>query len=327
MFSRALTTSSHVFPAGRSVLNANIVEQNVVQKRFVSSKSLRMRMVAVNNIKKITKAMKMVASAKLRKTQDALIVARNFVAPMNTLWPCEETIVVNATDEAKIIANEVKGKKYLFVAITADRGLCGSVNSAIGRAGKNKLNIITKAADVDILLFGEKGRAAFERGFNRNFSLAVSDYTKLKKSTFTQAATLTSIFLSQTGYDVGEILYNRFKNLMTFDTVTQPIQPMKTLLEESKLYENYEVEGGEADVLENLAEFRTAVRFFGLFAESETVELSQRVNAMSSSSKNAGEMLDSLRLKYNRGRQAKITTELIEIISGATAAESSNKQE
>jgi len=268
----------------------------------------------------------MVASAKLRKTQDALTVARTFVKPMNDLWPSDETVVVNATDEAKVIANEVKGKKYLFVAITADRGLCGSVNSAIGRAGKNKLNILTKSADVDIVLFGEKGRAALERGFNKNFSLAISDYTKLKKSTFKNAATLSSVFLQSTEYEVGEILYNRFKNLMTFDTVSSPVLPTAKLLESTKLYEEYELEG-EADVLENLAEFRTAVRFFGLFAESETVELSQRVNAMSSSSKNAGEMLDSLRLKYNRGRQAKITTELIEIISGATAAENSQKGE
>jgi len=185
---------------------------------------------------------------------------------------------------------------------------------------------LTKGADVEIMLYGEKGRAAFERGFNRNFSLAVSDYTKLKKSTFKNAAVLSEFFLNNTEFDLGEIMYNRFKNLMTFDTVSSPVLPTAKLLEATKLYEEYELEG-EADVLENLAEFRTAVRFFGLFAESETVELSQRVNAMSSSSKNAGEMLDSLRLKYNRGRQAKITTELIEIISGATAAENSQKGE
>lgn len=264
----------------------------------------------------------MVASAKLRKTQDALIVSRTFTKPVSTLWPTEDVVIQNANEEAKATANDVKGKKYLFVAITADRGLCGSVNSAIGRAGKAKLGVLTKAADVELIMYGEKGRAAFERGFNRNFVLAISDYTKLKRSTFRQAATLAQFLLDHKEFDSGEIVYNRFRNLMTFDTVSATLVPTPKLLEANKLAEEYELEG-EADIIENLAEFRAAVAFYGMFAESETVELSQRVNAMSSSSKNAGEMLDSLRLKYNRGRQAKITTELIEIISGAAAAENS----
>jgi len=128
--------------------------------------------------------MKMVASAKLRKTQDSLAVARAFVKPMNDVWPHTEVLIENAVEQAKAVEKDVKGKKYLFVAVTADRGLCGSVNSAIGRAGKAKLNVITKAADVEILLYGEKGRAAFERGYNRNFSLAIADYTKMKKTNF-----------------------------------------------------------------------------------------------------------------------------------------------
>lgn len=152
-----------------------------------------------------------------------------------------------------------------------------------------------------------------------DFVLTVGDYTKLKRQTFRQASSLTDYYLAQE-FDMGEIIFNKFKNLIAFETTSISVLPGKQMIEEAKINEKYEMEGG-ADMLENLLEFRSAALFFHLFAENEATELSQRVNAMTNSSKNASEMLDDLKLAYNRGRQAQITTELIEIISGAAAAE------
>lgn len=293
------------------------------QQRYASSKQLRIRMNAVNNIKKITKAMKMVASAKLRKSEEALKIARNFAASFNDILPAQENAIVDAqhTDADKSISN----KNYLVIALSADRGLCGSVNGQLIRNTKYKLNNLMKVTDnINLIVLGEKAKSGLERGYVKNFILTVSDYTKIKRMTFKQALTITDYYLN-TEFEQGEIMFNKFKNLIAFQTTSIPIYPHKQQLEDSKIHEKFELEGG-ADLLDNLIEFRYAVLFYHLFAEGEATELSQRVNAMTNSSKNASEMLDELRLLYNRGRQAQITTELIEIISGAAAAEAQKKQ-
>jgi len=179
------------------------------------------------------------------------------------------------------------------------------------------------ANETKINAFGEKAKSSLERSFAKQLNVTVGDHTKLKRQTFNQAMALSEIFL-KTDFEAGEIVHNRFKNLVAFETVTIPITPMKQMLESMTLGTDFELEGSQ-DIIENLLEFRTAVLFNLIFAESETTELSQRVNAMTNSSKNATEMLGDLKLQYNRGRQAQITNELIEIISGAAAAEKSKK--
>jgi len=213
-----------------------------------------------------------------------------------------------------------KPNKYLVAILGADRGLCGSVNGSLMRATRNKaLNGIRAGLVNELTIFGvgEKGRVGLERHAGKYFSMFVTDHTKLKRPTFKQAAQIAEYFIKvQTQQDAGEIVFNRFKNMMSFDvtwyTFQSPAETNATL----KFSEAFEVEG-DADTLENLNEFRWAATFFHLFQESETTELSQRVNAMTNSNKNAAQMLDRIRLKYNRQRQSKITTELVEIISGA----------
>lgn len=272
-------------------------------------------MVAITNIKKITKAMKMVASAKLRRSEEALNQSRAFSEALNSFWPTQAApdISVNPT------AASTTDKRLLFVGVTPDRGLCGSVNGAVTRACRNRLNWYVRAGkELQIVGLGEKVRAGFERNYPQFLVLTVGEHSKLKRRTFKQTAELTD-FLLKYEFDNAEFVFNRFKNLMSFETTALVLANSTTALADSKTFEPYELEGN-SDLLENFYEFSLAVRLQSIFAETDMVEFSQRVNSMTSSSKNAEEMLSKVRLLYNRVRQARITTELVEIISGATAA-------
>lgn len=298
---------------------------NCIFVRNVSGKALRNRMTAITNIKKITKAMKMVASAKLKKSEEALKTARAFAKPIEQLFAVKEKKLEDEGGHTLSVPANKKPNKYLVAIISADRGLCGSVNGSLSRAARNKaLNGVRAGLVNELTIFGvgEKARTGLERHAAKYFSMFVTDYTKLKRATFKQASQIAEYFVKlQTQHDAGEIVFNRFKNMMSFDVSWFTFQSPADTIAAQKFTETYEVEG-DAETLENLNEFRWATTFYHLFQESETTELSQRVNAMGSSNKNAGQMLDRVRLKYNRQRQAKITTELVEIISGAESVKS-----
>jgi len=278
---------------------------------MASEKQLKTRMKAVNNIKKITKAMKMVAAAKLRRSQEALESARNFSQSLTQLIPDPKK------EEGK---EEKKGPNRAFIGITSDRGLCGAVNSVVIRDIKHRFNQMSeadKAVPPTVCLFGEKARNALERTFGQYFSIAVAEQSKLKRNTFKQSLHMATL-LNDLKLDDSILIYNYFKSLLTYETRAVSWPSLQTVLNNENQFVEYEIEG-DNDFWENLYDFRTAVRLFHFFAETETSELSSRMNAMGGSAKNAGEMLDRLRLQYNRTRQARITTELIEIISGAVA--------
>jgi len=279
-----------------------------VQKRFVSAKTLKLRLTVVKNIQKITTSMKMVAAAKLRKSEESLGLARDFTSPIINFWPEAKQEITSANS-------------YLYVPITSDKGLCGGVNSAVVRDIRNSINkrVSSGHTNINIIPFGEKGRAGLERVFGKYFTTVVTELQKPKKIGFKQAAKVTGLLL-KTKFDAGEIVYNKYKNMVSYTTTAVPLQPLPVLLLDTTALQPYELEGGN-DVLENLYEFKLAIRIFQYLCEMDTSELSARMTAMSNSSKSAGEMIDALRLLYNRTRQAKITIELIEIISGASAAE------
>jgi len=279
-----------------------------VQKRFVSAKTLKLRLTVVKNIQKITTSMKMVAAAKLRKSEEGLLLAREFSAPVINFWP-----------EAKQEITPTSA--YLYVPITSDRGLCGGVNSAVVREVRSLINkrVSSGHTNINLIPYGEKGRAGLERVYGKYFSTVVTELQKSKRIGFKQAAKATELLLN-TKFDAGEIVYNKYKNMVSYITTAVPLQPLSVLLNDTTALQPYELEGGN-DILENLYEFKLAVRVFQYLCDMDTSELSARMTAMSNSSKSAGEMIDALRLLYNRTRQAKITIELIEIISGASAAE------
>jgi len=280
-------------------------------------------MVAVGNIKKITKAMKMVASAKLRRSEEALNVARNFAKAADLLQ--QASLAKKEEGEKK---PESAPGKQLIVAITPDRGLCGSVSAQINRAVKargNKLN--SQNVDYNLITLGEKSRAGLERLFSKHFTTVVTEHSKLKRRTFKQTCLLADYIL-QTPFTSCEIFNNSFKNMISFESTMINLPTYEQFIGEESGNEwlnEYELEGDD-DIMENFYQFNVACILNKMLAETDMVEFSQRVNSMGNSSKSAEDMLSRLKLLYNRSRQAKITTELVEIISGASAADDQKKE-
>jgi F-type H+-transporting ATPase subunit gamma len=276
---------------------------------FATEQQLKARIKSVANIEKITKAMKMVAAAKLRRVQNHLDVARDFQADIMSCWP-------EPSQEALDQAGDGKSQ-HLIIGITADKGLCGAVNSTIIRNVRDKLKT-EECKDADVLLFGDKARLGLERLYGGHFKETAADIGKLRVKSFAQASALADMILNAK-YTTCDIVYNRFKNMLAYETTTIKQHPLEVLCHDNpSQFEGRVI--GAMDVYENLYEFRMGVQMYHLLAETDTSELSARMNAMGNSSQNAADMLSDLNLLYNRTRQAKITTELIEIISGASAA-------
>jgi len=311
---------------------------------------IRDRLRSVNNIRKITKAMKMVAAAKLRGVENHLNVVRVFQRGITNAWPQPTTMVppysipttVKKGDKNqdppppppndKLV--EPPSQANLLVIISSDRGLCGSFNSTLVRAAKVIIGTeLQKKVPVYLAMVGEKARQQMDRVFNRYFVYSSTDVYKSKVFGFRQATRVTEALLSLTPaaataagapaeFDRIEFMYNRYKNAMSFETRQERIFSLNLLQKHGiNAFSSFELENGEGyrDMLRNLYEFRMAVRVYHMMQESIAAETSSRMNAMSNSSKSSDQMSDQLRLLYNRTRQAKITTELVEVISGAMA--------
>jgi len=277
---------------------------------FASEKQLKGRMKSVKGIQKITKAVYMVASAKLRRAQLRLEAARSFSKPMEDVWKTPEP-----KDKDK------KQQRYLLVPITSDRGLCGGFNSSVVREAKKVITDLLKTyQSATVIAYGEKAKVGMERAFGEHFTATITDYSKLPQRTFKQTAMLADV-INKANFDLGHILVNSFKNLLTFETMTVPVVPKK-VWEESQYdaFVNYEIQGN-VDTIENLIEFRNAVALWHWFVECDTSELTARMNAMQGAASNTKELLGALQLQYNKTRQSRITTELCEVIGGAIAAE------
>jgi len=276
------------------------------------ARTLKNRMTVVGSIQKITKAMKMVSAAKLTGLQRSLAVVRDFQQPITDVWK----------------SNPVEGPfaSRALVIVTSDKGLCGAMNSGLARKAKgilNEANNLKKSNPAySVIPIGNKGKNALDRYYGKFFNFHLSEYGKLKSLNFRQVSLMADRILAA-NIDEMYFLYNRFKNLLTSEAKEEKLySPKLALAAAGPLTSKYDIEsGGYSDVLRNLYEFRFAVRVWHMLSENMTTEMSSRMNAMSNSSKAAGEMLASLTLLYNRTRQAKITTELIEIVSGAAALE------
>jgi len=303
-------------------------------KRYASEKAIQSRMEAVTNIQKVTKAMKMVASAKVRRCEENLKLSRNFSEGILSLWgadlPLKDAngveIPMPAANTPVAADTPVEGAKpvipdsVLVVPITPDRGLCGSVSAQVNRLTKKRVTeLVEKGKKVQLVVYGEKARSTLERSFVPYMSSSATEHSKLKRRTFKQSCLMAEQFL-RVPYENAEVVFNEFQNMMTFNNKHVRLLTYAQATADPKMFEAYELEGN-SDTLENLYEFTMAVRMHRWMAESDMVEFSQRVNAMGNSSKSAEDVLARLKLLYNRTRQGRITTELVEIISGATAAD------
>lgn len=282
--------------------------------RFASTQAVRNRMKSVKNIQKITKAMKMVAASKLRAIETRAVNSRGLWQPFTALLGDTPSVDV---------------KKSVIVTISSDKGLCGGINSTSVKVSKALYKLSSgPEKEVKYAVVGEKAKAQLVRDSRQNIELSVSDLQK-NPLNYTQVSVLADDILKNVEFDALRIVFNKFHSVMAFlptvSTVLSPEMVEKEAESGGKLGEldSYEIEGGETkgEILQNLAEFQFSCVMFNAVLENACSEMGARMSAMDSSSRNAGEMLDRLTLTYNRTRQATITTELIEIISGASALE------
>jgi len=266
-------------------------------------KAIGIRLKSVKNIQKITQSMKMVSAAKFARAEKDLKAAR-------PLGSAAQAFYENAE-----VASDKEAPKELYVAMTSDRGLAGAVHSSVSKA--IRADIADKDfSNVKILCVGDKSRAFFTRFYKDNLIMVGSEIGRLPPQ-FGDASKIANAILNcGFEFDSGKLLYNKYNSVVSYTTTALPIFSQETIMGADKISAYDSV---DADVVQSYLEFSLASLIFFALKEGATSEQSSRMTAMDSSSKNAGEMIDKLSITYNRTRQAVITGELIEIISGAAA--------
>lgn len=291
-----------------------------------SLKDLKIRINSVKSTRKITSAMKMVAAAKLRRAQEQAEASRPYADRMNRMI-ASLAGAANQSGGPKLLAGTGKEDTHLLVVFTADRGLCGGFNSSIIRAARRRIMALRgDGKTVKLFCVGRRGRDGLKREFGDLIVGSVQDVTR-KGVAFSSADDMAANILKMFDdeeYDVCSIIYNRFQSAMTQIVTEQQIVPasMPEVDEEAGGTESgalYEYEPDEEAILAALLPRNVATQLFTALLESNASEHGARMTAMDNATRNAGDMIDKLTLNYNRARQAAITKELIEIISGAEA--------
>lgn len=286
--------------------------------RWANLKAISNRMRSVGSVGKITKAMKMVAAAKLRSVQTMQENSRPFAVGLQDFFKTmDEVEAVTKPDEDQ----EARGVTSRFViAVTSDRGLCGGVNSSIVKKVKA---MISENSEVNhaIMLLGDKGRDGLSRVHGKNIIVSFKDVFKVPVS-FPQVCLIAEDILSR-DYDEIVLVYNHYVSVISQEVTEKPIVGLKALMASAESFDEYEFDSDmdSAQVLVDLFEFQLATQIFNALLENATSEQAARMSAMDNASRNASDMLQTLTLSYNRQRQAAITQELSEITSGAAALE------
>jgi len=283
---------------------------------------LKKRITSVKSTQKITKAMKMVASAKLRKAQENAEKGRPFSEKMNNIILNLSNAITDKDSAPKLLVGTGKTNVHLCVVITADRGLCGGFNTNICRKAKSYFeNILKEGKTLKIFTVGSKGHDQLKRAYGQ-YIIEKINYKNVKKLTYKEAKDVAEKIIklfNDSQFDVCAIFYNKFKNIITQTPQAQQIIPIEspTKVEEKKSESFYEFEPEEDEILNDLLPRNISTQIFKAFLENAASEQGSRMTAMDSATRNAGDLVDKLTIKYNRSRQAAITKELIEIISGA----------
>ncbi len=282
---------------------------------------LRKRIASVKSTQKITKAMKMVAAAKLRKAQEMAEKGRPFSDKMDLIIQNLSMAISDPANAPKLLVGTGQDQKYLCVVMTADRGLCGGFNTNIVKLAKNHFNKILKdSKELKIITVGTKGLDQLKREFGK-YIIKKINFKDKKSLSFNEAeiigVEIVRLFNSK-DFDKCLIFYNKFKNVMTQVPQAQQIVPAKR---DNKKVENqissYEFEPEEDEILEDLLPKNISTQIYKGFLENSASEQGSRMTAMDNATRNAGDLVEKLTINYNRSRQAAITKELIEIISGA----------
>jgi F-type H+-transporting ATPase subunit gamma len=288
---------------------------------MASLDNLRKRIVSVKSTQKITKAMKMVAAAKLRKAQESAERGRPYSEKMQNIILNLTESISDPLNAPKLLVGTGKEQTHLCVVMTSDRGLCGGFNTNICRLAKNYfLKILKEEKTLKIITIGSKGHDQLKREYGKYIINKLS-FKDIKKISFGEADEVGKIILDlfdKNEFDKCILFYNNFKNVITQIPQAQQIIPAEKK-ENSKKNDEifYEFEPDEDEILEDLLPKNISTQIFKAFLENSASEQGSRMTAMDSATRNAGDLVKSLTIVYNRSRQAAITKELIEIISGA----------
>jgi F-type H+-transporting ATPase subunit gamma len=286
-----------------------------------SLKDLRNRIASVKATQKITKAMQMVAAAKLRRAQAAAEAARPYAERMETVL-ANLAAGVSGEGAPKLIGGTGSDKVHLLVVCTAERGLCGAFNSSIARLARDKANALkAEGKTVKIICVGKKGYDILRRQFSADI-LEVIDLRAFKQLGFANAETIAQNILTRFAageFDVATLFFSKFKSVIAQIPTAQRIIPAEIPAGTKTTEAVYDYEPDETEILETLLPRNLTVQVLRAILENAASEQGARMSAMDSATRNAGEMIKKQTQLYNRSRQAMITKELIEIISGAEA--------
>ncbi|OJH46039.1 F0F1 ATP synthase subunit gamma [Paracoccus sp. SM22M-07] len=287
-----------------------------------SLKDLKNRIGSVKNTRKITKAMQMVAAAKLRRAQDAAEAARPYADRMAAVMAGLTANAADQTGAPRLLAGTGDDKRHLLVVMTAERGLAGGFNSSIVKLARQHAERLRgQGKEVSILTVGKKGREQLKREYGSLFVHHV-DLSEVKRIGYENARQITDEVLSRFDggdFDVATIFYNRFESVISQIPTAKRVIPAEAPESAPAANALYDYEPGEEALLAELLPRSVATQIFAALLENAASEQGARMSAMDNATRNAGDMIDRLTTEYNRTRQAAITKELIEIISGAEA--------
>ncbi|PGH31012.1 ATP synthase F1, gamma subunit [[Emmonsia] crescens] len=292
-------TARPAIQAGSAILARNAAPANAAN--FATLREIEGRLKSIKNIEKITKTMKIVASTRLNKAQRAMADSRTYGQTSNAVFENAET-------------KPLEDKKTLFVVASSDKGLCGGIHSSLSKATRR---MMIDQPGADIVVLGEKAKAQLSRTNEKDL---VMNFANVGKDipTFAEAQAIADkIAQLPTDYASIKIIYNRFVNAQTYEPVVIEAYSEEAITQSPNI-SAFEIDD---EALANLREYALANSLFWALAEGHACEISARRNAMDNASKNAGDMIQRFQILYNRQRQAAITGELVEIITGATASE------
>ena len=288
---------------------------------MASLDDLKKRIASVKSTQKITKAMKMVAAAKLRKAQESAEKGRPYSEKMNNVILNLSSGISDKENAPKLLSGTGNDKVHLCVVMTSDRGLCGGFNSNIIKKAKSYFSkILSEGKELKIITVGSKGNDQLKRMYGDKIVENIS-FKESKNANYFDADKVGKIVIDKfesSEFDICTIFYNQFKNVITQIPQAQQIIPLNSEdSEDNTSEESYEFEPDEDEILSNLLPKNISTQIFKAMLENSASEQGSRMSAMDNATRNAGEMVDKLTIQYNRSRQAAITKELIEIISGA----------
>ena len=292
---------------------------------MASLKELRNRISSVTSTQKITRAMQMVAASKLRKAQENAEVARPYSDKLSDILKNLSKSFSGQDNAPELLVGNGNDQKYLFIIATSERGLCGGFNASIVKKAKeNILQLKSEGKEVKLIIIGKKGRELLYREFKDDI-LEIYDFSEVKDIGFYEAEKISIKVLelfSEKAFDICKLYFARFESVLSQVPISQKLIPFDIEDDQSDDEEVnicYEYEPDEEDILKELLPKNLSVQILRALLENVASEFGARLTAMDNATRNASEMIDDLTITYNRSRQASITSELIEIISGAEA--------